>query len=72
MKLVGIRSLRRFATMARERAEEYRAPYLGNPREDGEAAFAQSGSYPIYATLLELNFLLSKLADEIDAGELEE
>ena len=72
MKFVGAKALRRLATLANDRASEYRAPYLADPAQDGEAAFTQSGSYQIYAMLKELHMLLNKLADEIDTGELEE
>ncbi len=69
MSVSFVGSMRRLATLADERAAEYRAPYVVDAAEDGETAFTQSGSYQIYAMLKELSLLLNKLADEIVVAE---
>ena len=66
MVVLTTRNLRQLATMCHDRAEEYRAPYLVNPEQDGETAFVGSTSYSIYAALQEMWLMFNKFADNLD------
>jgi len=70
--VITTHDIRRLATMCHDRAEEYRAPYLANPEQDGETAFVGSTSYSIYAALQEMWLMFNKFADNLDEeGEKE-
>ena len=64
--IITTHKMRQLATMCHNRAEEYRAPYLADPEQDGETAFVGSTSYPIYAALQEMWLMFNKFADDLE------